>query len=244
MNIELEINGFKYKASFTQKEIDNVYIPLLKNFKGLREKVGKRVIIFLAAPPAVGKSTLALFLEKLSREIEGLTPIQSLSLDGFHYNNDYLKSHKILIEEKQHSLYEIKGMPETFDLENFKTHLCHIKDKNIKWPIYDRVLHNPVMDRIKVTADIVLIEGNWLLLDESQWRELKNFSDYSIFIQAKEHDLKHRLIERKIRGGLTYEEALDFYKRTDRKNILRVMENRVAADLTLEMLETGEKILK
>lgn len=244
MNIKLEINGFKCEALFSQKEIDNIYVPLLKNLRDLREKVGKRIIIFLAAPPAVGKSTLALFLEKLSKEIDGLTPIQSLSLDGFHYNNDYLQSHKVVIGENEHFLYEIKGMPETFDLKNFKRYLLDIKDKNIKWPIYDRNLHNPVMDKVEVTADIVLIEGNWLLLDESEWKQLKEFCNYSIFIESKEHILKNRLIERKIRGGLTEGEALEFYKRTDRKNILRVMENRMSADLTLEQLETGEKILK
>lgn len=244
MNIELEINGFKYEAFFPQKEIDNIYLPLLKNFKKLREKKGKRIIIFLAAPPAVGKSTLALFLEKLSKKIQGLTPMQSLSLDGFHYNNDYLHSRKIVIQGNEHFLYEIKGMPETFDLNNFKKHLQNIKDRNIKWPIYDRNLHNPVMDKVNVTADIILIEGNWLLLDEGEWKELKSYCDYSIFIEAKEDTLKNRLIDRKIRGGLTPKEALEFYNRTDRKNILRVMESRVSADLTLEMVDTGEKILK
>ena len=100
------------------------------------------------------------------------------------------------------------------------------------------------MDKVEVTADIILIEGNWLLLDENEWKDLKEFCDFSVFIESKESFLKNRLIQRKIKGGLTQGEALEFYERTDRKNIIRVMNNRVPSDLTLELLETGEMILK
>lgn len=245
MYTDLNVNGFKFEAFFCEKEIKNIYIPLLKKLKNLRDKKGKRIIIFLAAPPATGKSTLALFLEKLSKEMHDITPIQSLSLDGFHYNNKYLYSHKITIQGVEHSLHDIKGMPETFDLKKFKECIKNIKNiKNIKWPIYDRNIHEPVMDKLEVTADIILIEGNWLLLDEGKWRELKPCCDYSIFIEAEEKLLKTRLIQRKIKGGLTQGEALEFYERTDKKNVLRVMNNRLPADLTLEMLESGEKRLK
>ncbi|MBC8060381.1 MAG: nucleoside/nucleotide kinase family protein [Clostridiaceae bacterium] len=242
MNIELEVSGFKYEAFFSDKEINDIYIPLLKKLSHIREKKGRRLIIFLAAPPAVGKSTLAIFLEKLSIEIAKITPIQSLSLDGFHYYNEFLKTNKITINEREHALYEIKGMPETYDLQSFMSHVEKLKRKNIKWPIYDRNLHNPVEDIIEVTEDIVLIEGNWLLLNEPGWKDLKAFCDYSIFIEASEDVLKNRLINRKIRGGLSKDQALDFYERTDKKNVLRVMENRLCADLTLEMLESGEII--
>jgi len=244
MYTDLNVNGFKFDAFFSEKEIKNIYIPLLKKLKNLRDKKGKRIIIFLAAPPATGKSTLALFLEKISKEMSDISPIQSLSLDGFHYNNEYLSSHKITIQGIEHSLHEIKGMPETFDLKNFKKLLEELKDKNIKWPIYDRNIHEPVIDKLEVTADIILIEGNWLLLDEDKWRKLKPCCDYSIFIEAEEKLLKTRLIQRKIKGGLTQGEALEFYERTDKKNVLRVMNNRLPADLILEMLESGEKRLK
>ena len=244
MYTELEVNGFKYEAFFSQNEIDNIYIPLLKNITNLRQRKGKRIIVFLAAPPATGKSTLALFLEKLSKETVNITPIQSLSLDGFHYHNDYLYSHKIIIDAIEHSLYEIKGMPETFNLKSFRQSLEKLKIENIKWPIYDRTIHEPVIDKVEVNADIILIEGNWLLLDEDEWRDLKSFCDYSIFIECEESLLKNRLIQRKIKGGLMQGEALEFYERTDKKNVIRVMNNRIPADLTLKMLESGEKILK
>lgn len=244
MYTELEVNGFKCEAYFSEKEINSIYIPLLKKMKNLRDKKQNRIIIFLAAPPATGKSTLALFLEKLFKELYDTISFQTLSLDGFHYNNNYLYNHKIIIQGIERSLHDIKGMPETFDLKAFKKHLQSIKSKNIKWPIYDRNVHEPIMDKVEVTADIILIEGNWLLLDENEWKDLKEFCDFSVFIESKESFLKNRLIQRKIKGGLTQGEALEFYERTDRKNIIRVMKNRVPSDLTLELLETGEIILK
>lgn len=244
MVTELEVNGFKFEAFFTEKEIENIYIPFLKNMKKLREEKRERIIIFLSAPPATGKSTLALFLEKLSKEISDVIPIQSLSLDGFHFNNHYLHSHKINFQGNERFLYEIKGMPETYNLEEIKKSLKNIKNNNIKWPIYDRNLHEPEMDKIEVNADIILIEGNWLLLNEDNWRELKALCDYSIFIEAQDSILKTRLIQRKIKGGLPLIDALEFYEITDRKNVLRVMNNRNSADLTLEMLKSGEKIMK
>ena len=73
------------------------------------------------------------------------------------------------------------------------------------------------MDKVEVTSHIILIEGNWLLLNEGDWRGLKSFCDYSIFIEVQENILKTRLIQRKIKGGLTQGEALEFYERTDKK---------------------------
>ncbi|HBM74827.1 MAG TPA: nucleoside/nucleotide kinase family protein [Clostridiaceae bacterium] len=244
MNVQLNVNGFEYEASFTKDEVDNICIPILQRITEIRKRLSRRAVVFLTAPPAVGKSTLSLFLEKLSHEIKGVIPIQSLSLDGFHYPNDYLKKKKIVFQGKEHYLYEIKGMPETFDLDKCKSYLKRIKNENIRWPIYDRNIHDVVMDQILVEEQIVLVEGNWLLLDERGWRDLKQFCDYSIFISPYKKVLKDRLIHRKMKGGLNYKEALNFYIRSDSKNIERVMEHRLKADLELIVLKTGLKIKK
>ena len=133
-------------------------------------------------------------------------------------------------------------MPETFDLQKFKEYLQKVKTQNIKWPIYDRNLHDVVMDQVLVREEVVLIEGNWLLLDEEGWRDLRELCDYSIFIYSYENVLMDRLIQRKVRGGLSHDEAVKFYERSDGKNIHRVLNHRLKADLELMMLETGEKI--
>ncbi len=76
---------------------------------------------------------------------------------------------------------------------------------------------------------------NWLLLQEEGWKELKQFCDYSIFIQAEEDMLKQRLIERKIQGGLSRSEAIAFYERSDGRNVSRVLQHSMQADLTLRL---------
>lgn len=243
MNVELNVNGLKYEASFTKREIDEIIKPLIYKFQELRQMKNRRVIVFLSAPPAVGKSTFALFLEQLSNTMENVLPVQHLSLDGFHHKNKYLKNNKINILGEERYLSEIKGMPETFDLDKFKKYLDRLKTEDVKWPIYDRVKHDVVEDQIEVNSEIVLIEGNWLLLDEPGWRDLKEKCDYSIFIRAEEDQLKDRLINRKIKGGLTPEEAIEFYKRSDGKNVKRVMDYQLKADLVLELSENEENVV-
>ena len=41
------------------------------------------------------------------------------------------------------------------------------------WPVYDRMLHNPVEDAVQVDGSIVLLEGNYLLLATIDCRNLK-----------------------------------------------------------------------
>ena len=172
--------------------------------------------------------------------MENVLPIKHLSLDGFHHKNKYLKNNKIKKFGKEIYLSEIKGMAETFDLEKFQRYLDKLKKEDIKWPIYDRKLHDVVEDQIHVKSEIVLIEGNWLLLDEPGWRELVNKCDYSIFISAKEEQLKERLINRKIKGGASPKEALNFYQSSDKKNVTRVMENRIDSDVVLKLKDSNQ----
>lgn len=239
----LNVNGFEYEAEYSEAEISTILKPLLKRMTDIYIDKNERIIVFLAAPPAVGKSTLALFLECISQEEENLIEMQSLSLDGFHHKSEYLENYKISYLGDEIPLKDIKGMPETFDFEKFLTYLKNLKTRNENWPIYDRQKHDVVDDALKITKNIVLIEGNWLLLDEDQWSQLVSYCDYSIFIEADESILKERLINRKIRGGLSYETALEFYERSDKKNIQRVLKNRVKADINLSIEKIGDKLI-
>ena len=77
--------------------------------------------------------------------------------------------------------------------------------------------------RLKVTKDIILIEGNWLLLKQEPWKSMQQYADYKILILAEEEMLKERLISRKEKGGLTREEAVEWYQNSDSKNVTRVL---------------------
>lgn len=176
MKIGLTVNGLYVEAHYPDDEIENVHKPLLRQLaKRHFASASRRTIVFLSAPPGTGKSTLTAFWEYLSRQTEGLAPIQTLPMDGFHHYNVWLEAH---------NLRAYKGAPETFDVDRLAQHLRQIKEGDGTWPQYDRQTHDPVEEAIVVTAPVVIVEGNWLLLDDERWRTLMEYCDLSVFIRA------------------------------------------------------------
>lgn len=87
----------------------------------------------------------------------------------------------------------------TFDLERLKDKTEKmLSENNCGWPVYNRLLHDPGEDAVYVDGDIVILEGNYLLLNEDGWRDLSKMADYTISIKADPEMLKKRLVERKI----------------------------------------------
>lgn len=236
----LNINGFKVEAQYYADDVERIFVPILKKITEIHEKNARRTFVFLASSPGMGKTTLATFFAMLSEQREDIHPIQSIGLDGFHRKRDYLLSHTMEIEGRSVIMNDVKGCPETFDIEKAAEKLHQLQThKAVKWPLYDRVLHDVVEDQITVNGDIVLIEGNWLLLDEDHWRELVKFCDYRIFVRGSETLLEERLVKRKMMGGLSFEEARQFYFSSDRKNVLRAQAKVLPADCVLELQDNG-----
>ena len=152
-------------------------------------------------------------------------------MDGFHHYNSWLDAHQ---------LRPFKGAPETFDVVKLAENLRQVVEGDCTWPQYDRQKHDPVEDALHVTAPLVIVEGNWLLLDDEKWCQLAQFCDFSIFINAPATALRERLVGRKLAGGLSLADAEAFYDRTDGPNVRRVLEESLPANLTLMMTATGE----
>ena len=103
---------------------------------------------------------------------------------------------------------EVKGCPETYDLEKLRAKIHELrKGGEIRWPIYSRAIHDVVEDAVLVNRQIIVLEGNWLLSSEDPWNQLVTLCDDSVFIGADESFLKDRLVDRKMKGGLSLEEA-------------------------------------
>lgn len=230
MIVTLNINGLETEACFKAQQVDELHKPLLRQLAQLQKELQRRLVVFLAAPPGTGKSTLVAFWEYLSSLDSSLPSLQALPMDGFHYYNEYLTAHH---------LKQYKGAPQTFNVQKLAHALGEIHKPGCLWPQYDRNLHDPVEDAIPVEASIVVVEGNWLLLNQPEWLELRKLCDFSIFICAAPERLSERLIGRKIRGGLTREQATEFYETTDGPNVLRVLENSQRADVQIDMDEQG-----
>lgn len=238
---QFTVNGFKMEVSYHKRTVQEIFLPLLRRMTHLQKERGERLLVFMAAPPAAGKTTLCQFLEYLSREIPELTEIQAAGLDGFHYHSDYINSHDAVVQGKTVPMKAVKGCPETYDTAKLGEKLCRIKKETILWPVYDRNIHDVVEDAIKLEKEIILLEGNWLLLDEEPWAVFrKKWADDTIFILAEEKMLKERLIQRKEKGGLSREEAEKWYENSDSSNVRRVLKSSVKGNLILEMEEDND----
>ena len=131
-----------------------------KIIKGKKEVTDKIIMAILAGGhvlledvPGVGKTTTAQFLEYLSKREKDIQEIQAIGLDGFHFHQDYILTHEACVDGKMVPMKEVKGCPETFDIEKLKRKLAELKDGTTKWPIYDRKIHDVVEDALNRCLD-------------------------------------------------------------------------------------------
>ncbi|MBQ7455760.1 MAG: nucleoside/nucleotide kinase family protein [Clostridia bacterium] len=233
MRCDMIVNGFPVRAEYEDGTVENVFRPLLRRWEAMRRERGGRLIVFLAAPPAAGKSTLAAFLQRLSGDA-----LQAVGMDGFHYPQTYIETHTLPRGGQEVPMRSQKGAPDTFDVEKLDAALRALRAGDVLWPAYDRKAHDVVENAVLVTAPIVLVEGNYLLLDAPVWRDLPR--DDAVFLQADEALLRPRLIARKMRGGLTQAEAEAYYEACDGPNARLVLERSLPADVTLRLTENGK----
>ena len=232
-----QVNGLAIEAEFDSRDRERVLLPLLRRLSDLQREKNRRIVAFLAAPPAAGKSTLCLYLEQLSRTEPDLTPVQSVGIDGFHYPQAYLDSHTIVRDGTTIPLAKIKGAPETYDVEKLRALLEHVYEDGQRWPLYDRRIHNPVENAVEIREQILLLEGNWLLLDEAPWNTLN--CDYSVFLRAGDDKQLERIVRRKMQGGFDEATAREFVRNNDAPNIARCMDCSRRGDLNLQYAKDG-----
>lgn len=231
------VNGLDIEAEFDSRNRERVFLPLLHHLTDLQREKNRRIVAFLAAPPAAGKSTLCLYLERLSRTEAGLVPVQSVGIDGFHYPQAYLDSHTIVRDGQTIPLAKIKGAPETYDVEKLRTLLECVNADKQRWPLYDRRIHNPVENAVEIKEQILILEGNWLLLDEEPWNTLN--CDYSIFLRAGDERQLERIVRRKMLGGFDEATAREFVRSNDAPNIARCMAHSRRGDMNLQYAGDG-----
>ena len=237
---DVTINGIGVAAAYSEGEVSGIFLPLLRKLKEQQKSKGRRILAMLAAPPGAGKSTLVSFLDRLAREHTESSPIQTIGMDGFHRRQEYLLSHSILRDGKEVRMVDIKGAPVTFDLDKLTESVKRAAaGEKCGWPVYDRLLHNPTEDAVTIDSDIVLLEGNYLLLDEEGWRELGAYADYTVSVSADEAFLRSRLIDRRIKTGVEREAAIRFVDFSDMPNVRTCLTKTRPADLELTVDNDG-----
>ena len=245
MEYNVNINGIDVHASYSAESIDTIFKPLLHRLSDMRKTKSARLLVMLAAPPGAGKSTLVSFLECLAKNLIPEYKVQAIGMDGFHRRQEYLTEHTMAVDGAEVRMVDVKGCPETFDLDKLRVSIeGALAGTKKTWPAYDRHLHNPVEDAIKLDADILLLEGNYLLLDAPGWDKLSSIADYTIKISADSDMLRARLIDRKEKSGNSRKKAEQFVDFSDMRNVRLCLEHSKSADLELVLDSDNSYVVK
>jgi pantothenate kinase len=182
----------------------------------------RRFVVAIAGPPGSGKSTLA---ESL-REV--LPDSAVVALDGFHYDD------AVLERRGQRSR---KGAPETFDYAGFAVLLQRLRrgEPDIAIPVFDRTieLSRAGAEIVEEKTRFILVEGNYLLLDEAPWSGLAEAFDFTIFLDVPRAQLEDRLLTRWAEHGRPDEDARAWVSSNDMPNVDRVLSRRRDPDLVV-----------
>lgn len=148
----------------------------------------RRFLVAIAGPPGAGKSTLAERLREILVARGEATVV--LPMDGFHMDNGILG---------QRGLLPRKGAPETFDVRGFIDIVKAVRaGGEVLVPVFDRDREITINAAREIAPDdrIILIEGNYLLLDRDPWRQLAPLFDFTIFVAPSMDELTRRLTAR------------------------------------------------
>jgi pantothenate kinase len=192
-----------------------------------RAPAGRRVLIGIAGAPGAGKTTVA---RRLAGALTATgSVVVHVPMDGFHLADAALD----LL-----GLRDRKGAAETFDAAGYAALLGRIAAGETVWaPAFERDLEQPIAQAILVPADaqIVISEGNYLLLPTPEWRAVSSWFDEVWFCQLDDEVRRARLISRHVQFGKTPDEARDWVDRLDQANARVVAATAPAADLLIRL---------
>lgn len=194
---------------------------LTSRIETLRRETKQRKLVAIAGPPSAGKTTLARLL------VNKLPQSSLVSMDGFHLDNS------ILIQK---GLKSRKGSPETFDVDGFTHLIARLKENaEVYVPSFDRKLDKTTNCSYLVPNfhDLVIVEGNYLLLDEPKWRGLRGLWDLAVFIDLSIADVRKRSLKRWEKFHVPINEAIEWVDNNDVPNAEKILHQRMAEDVTI-----------
>lgn len=194
-----------------------------------------RKLVAIAGAPASGKSTLAAQLVADLQRSNGSKAAALVPMDGFHLDNAELDAM---------GLRHVKGAPQTFDAAGFVTLVRAIRAQadTLHYPLFDRAQDKALPDAGKLDRNIPIIvfEGNYLLLQDPNWTDLRDLFDLTVMLSVPIEVLRDRLIARWLTYGLTHDQAVARAESNDIPNARLVIANSAPADLTLESVSFEE----
>ena len=180
-------------------------------------------VLGIAGAPGAGKSTLA--AELVAAWGDGA---QLLPMDGFHLADDELARLR---------RGDRKGAPDTFDVDGYIAALGRVRTReaDVLVPRFDRSLEAAIAGslRVSVATELVVTEGNYLLLDVPGWRDVRPLLDEAWLLVADDEVRTAHLVERHVAHGRTDEAARAWVLAVDEPNAALVARASGHADLVV-----------
>lgn len=187
-----------------------------------------RVLLAIAGPPGSGKSTLA---ERLADLLNAKTPglAEVLPMDGYHFDDLYLVPA---------GLRPRKGAPQTFDVGGLFHTLQRLRARDedmVAVPVFDRSIEiaRAGARLIPAGVPVIVVEGNWLLLDAAPWDRLRPMFDITVRVEVPEPALRDRLRARWTGLGLSAPEIVAKLEENDLPNGRLVRDGSIVPDFLL-----------
>eukprot|EP01121_Diplochlamys_sp_Union-15-3_P022326 TRINITY_DN9460_c0_g1_i1.p1 TRINITY_DN9460_c0_g1~~TRINITY_DN9460_c0_g1_i1.p1 ORF type:complete len:168 (+),score=39.06 TRINITY_DN9460_c0_g1_i1:162-665(+) len=143
-------------------------------------------------------------------------------MDGFHYYRRELNE-----MENPTEAHRKRGAHWTFNAKALYNLLYKIKTEGeAKAPSFDHKVGDPVEEAIEIkkSHQIVVVEGNYLFLEEGVWQDINKLFDERWFIDCNIDEAMERVVLRHLQTGLTEEAARFRVLDNDKPNGLLIIE--------------------
>ncbi len=187
---------------------------------------GGRRLLGITGAPGAGKSTIA------ARVVDALGGAAVLvPMDGFHLAN---------AELERLGRRDRKGAIDTFDAAGYVALLRRLRapgGETVYAPEFRREIEEPIACAIPVGPEVPLVvtEGNYLLVPDGPWAEVRGLLDEAWFVAPDEAVRVDWLIARHIAFGKAPEVARAWSLSTDQRNADLVATTRGRADVLVEL---------
>lgn len=239
---ELKVEGRALEARPSRATLREVILPILLDCKR-HPPEDRRGLVGIVGPPGSGKSVVTAWFAATADALR-FAEFAFTALDGYHLPNAVLDRRTGTDPDGNIvPLRKLKGTPPTYNAGQLLADLRALRDSRDAFfmPAYSRVHHDPVPHGIRIGPEVrwVFVEGNFLFLDQSPWKEVRQLFDRKVYLDASDKILRERLATRHRAAGRDREWIEAHFRRTDGPDIRRVRTSARFADIAFQSDAAG-----